>query len=129
LQVSPAVELTYAVFDDLATVATSPDGVARLASGDGGLSDSERYEQATDGMTDGPSLFGYFDLSELVAVGERLGLAEDPVYATFAVEFRALDSLGLAISSSEESLDTDARLIVKPAPEPEADEGPAPPAD
>jgi hypothetical protein len=122
LSVSPAVELTYAVLDDLATVATSPDGVARLATGEGGLSDSERFERATEDMADDPSLFGYFNLSELVAVGERLGLAEDPVYATFAVEFRALDSLGLAISSSEESLDTDARLIVKPAPEPDADE-------
>jgi hypothetical protein len=129
LRVSPAVELTYAVLDDLATVATSPDGIARLATGDGGLTDSERFERATDGMTDDPSLFGYFNLSELVAVGERLGLAEDPVYATFAVEFRALDSLGLAISSSEDSLETDARLIVKPAPEPDADEGAPAPTD
>jgi Protein of unknown function (DUF3352) len=129
LQVSPAVELTYAVLDDLATVATSRDGIARLASGDGGLSDDERYEQATDGMTGDPSLFGYFDLSELVAVGERLGLAEDPVYATFAPEFRVLDSLGLAVSSSEDSLDTDARLIVEPPPSSEGDDGPVPPAD
>jgi Protein of unknown function (DUF3352) len=128
LRVSPGVELTYAVIDDLATVATSPDGVARLASGDGGLSDSDRYERATEDLSGEPSLFGYFNLSELVAVGERLGLAEDPVYATFATEFRALDSLGLAISSSEASLDTDARLIVKP-PEPDAGEGPPTPTD
>jgi Protein of unknown function (DUF3352) len=129
LRVSPAVELTYAVIDDLATVATSPDGVARLVSGDGGLPDSDRYERATEDLADEPSLFGYFNLSELVAVGERLGLAEDPVYATFAPEFRALDSLGLAISSSEDSLDSDARLIVKPAPEPAVDEGAPAPTD
>jgi Protein of unknown function (DUF3352) len=129
LRVSPAVELTYAVIDDLATVATSPDGVARLASGDGGLSDSDRYERATEDLSDEPSLFGYLNLSELVEVGERLGLAEDPVYATFAPEFRALDSLGLAISSSEDSLDSDAHLIVKPAPEPAAGEGAPAPTD
>jgi Protein of unknown function (DUF3352) len=129
LSVSPAIELTYAVLDDLATVATSPDGIARLATGDGGLTESERFERATEDMADDPSLFGYFNLSELVAVGEQLGLAEDPVYATFAVEFRALDSLGLAISSAEESLDTDARLIVKPEPEPDADEGSPQPSD
>jgi hypothetical protein len=129
LRVSPAVELTYAVIGDLATVATSPDGVARLANGDGGLPDSDRYQHATDGLSDEPSLFGYFNLSELVAVGERLGLAEDPVYATFATEFRALDALGLAISSTEDSLDTDARLIVRPAPEPAAGEGAPAPTD
>ena len=129
LRVSPAVELTYAVLDDLATVATSSDGIARLAMDEGGLSDSERFEQATGDMSGDPSLFAYFNLAELVAVGERLGLAEDPVYATFAVEFRALDSLGVAVSSSEESLDTDARLIVKPAPEPDGDEGAPQPSD
>jgi Protein of unknown function (DUF3352) len=129
LRVSPAVELTYAVFDELATVATSPDGIARLASGDGGLEGSERFEQATEGLSDEPSLFGYFDLAELVAVAERLGLAEDPVYATFALEFRALESLGLAISSSDDSLDTDARLTVRPPATDDDETGPSPPAD
>jgi Protein of unknown function (DUF3352) len=129
LRVSPAVELTYAVLDELATVATSPDGVARLAEGDGGLDDTDRFQRATEGLSDEPSLFGYFNLAELVAVGERLGLAEDPVYATFALEFRALESLGLAISSSEDSLDTDARLTVSPPATDDDVTGPPPPSD
>jgi Protein of unknown function (DUF3352) len=129
LGVSPAVELTYAVFDELATVATSPDGIARLASGDGGLDGTERFEQATEGLSDEPSLFGYFNLAELVAVGERLGLAEDPVYATFALEFRALESLGLAISTAEDALDTDARLTVRPPATDDDETGPPPPSD
>lgn len=127
LPVSGAVELTYAVFDGLATVATSPDGIAKLARGDGGLDESERYRQATNGFDGDPSLLAYFDLGELIAVGERLGLAEDPAYATFAGEFRTLEALGVAISSGEDILRTDARLIVGPPPaEPAEAEAPVP---
>jgi Protein of unknown function (DUF3352) len=122
MQISSAIELTYAVFDGLATVATSVDGIARLAEGDDGLDESERYERATDGYDDEPSLLAYFDLGELIAVGELLGLAEDPAYATFASEFRTLEALGLAVESGEEMLATDARLIVGPPAEQSTEE-------
>jgi Protein of unknown function (DUF3352) len=125
MRISSAVELTYAVFDDLATVATSPDGIARLAQGDGGLNDADRYRRATDDFADEPSLLAYFDLGELIAVGELLGLAEDPAYATFASEFRTLEALGLAVDSGDEMLATDARLIVGP-PEEQGAGGTAP---
>lgn len=130
MQISSAIELTYAVFDGLATVATSVDGIARLAHGDGGLDESERYERATEGYDDEPSLLAYLDLGELIAVGEQLGLAEDPAYATFASEFRTLEALGLAVEGGEEMLATDARLIVEPpAEQPPAEEGIPQPSD
>jgi hypothetical protein len=131
LPISSAIELTYAVFDGLATVATSVDGIARLAEGDGGLDDSERYERATDGYDDQPSLLAYLNLDELIAVGELLGLSEDPAYATFAGEFRTLESLGVAIDNGEEMLATDARLIVGPPAEqqPAEREAVTPPSD
>ncbi len=112
LQVSPAVELTYAVFDGLAAVATNPAGIADLA-GDGGLDQDSTYKRATEGFGDEPSLLAYFDLAGLVEVGERSGLAEDPAYATFAGDFRSLDALGLEISSSDDVLATDARLLLR----------------
>jgi hypothetical protein len=116
LQVSPAVELTYAVFDGLAAVATNPAGIADLAGGDGGLDGDSTYQQATAGFGDKPSLLAYFDLAGLVEVGERSGLAEDPAYATFAGDFRSLDALGLEISKSDEVLATDARLLLRGDP-------------
>jgi hypothetical protein len=129
MQISSAVELTYAVIDGLATVATSPDGISRLAQGDGGLNEADRYRRATDDFADEPSLLAYFDLGELIAVGELLGLAEDPAYATFASEFRTLEALGLAVDSGEEMLATDARLIVGPPAEQAADQGAPLPSD
>jgi hypothetical protein len=112
LRISPAVELTYAVFDELAAIATDPAGIARLIGDEGGLDGSDLYERATDGFDDEVSLLGFLDLGELVALGEQLGLAEDPLYATFASQFRRLDALGVAVAASDELLSTDMRLLL-----------------
>ena len=45
-------------------------------------------------------------------LGEQLGLAEDPVYATFAGEFRTPRRLGLAVTRATTLLATDARLLL-----------------
>ena len=113
LQMSPTVELTYAVFDGLVAIATGPAGVEQLVSDQGsGLDDSDRYEQATQDFPGEVSLIAYLDLRELVALGEQLGLAEDPLYATFAGEFRRLDALGLQVTAEDDLLSTDARLLL-----------------
>lgn len=112
LQISSAVELTYAVFDGMAAIATDPAAIAQLAGDDDGLDSSDRYEAATEDFDDEVSLLGYFDLGELVATAEQLGLAEDPLYATFAGDFRHLDALGVAVKASEDLLSTDARLLL-----------------
>ena len=113
LRVSPAVELTWAVVDALAVVATDPIAVAGVARGDGGLDGSDAYRRATEGLgPDEVSLLAFADLEALVAVGERLGLAEDPAYATFAGEFRRLEAAALAVGADEDLLSTDARLLI-----------------
>ncbi len=112
VRVSPTVELTYAVFDGIAAIATDPAGVATMIDGDGGLADEDRYQRATEGFGDQVSLQAYLDLDGLVAIGEAAGLAEDPLYATFAGDFRRLEALGLAVSTDDDVLATDARLMV-----------------
>jgi hypothetical protein len=115
LGISPTVELTYAVFDGIAAIATDPAGIEQLVSGEGGLDQAELYERATEDFEDEVSLIAYLDLGGLVDLGEQLGLAEDPVYATFAAEFRRLEALGLAVTSDDELLSTDARLLLTEA--------------
>jgi len=112
LQVSPTVNLAYAVFDEIAAIATDPAGVEQLITGDGGLDESDTYKRATEDFPDKVSLIAYFDLGELVTLGEQLGLAEDPLYATFAGEFRRLDALAVGVSSDDELLSTDVRLLL-----------------
>jgi hypothetical protein len=111
-QVSPTVQLSFAVFEGLAAVATNPDAIGELAAGEGGLDEAAGFERATEGLPDEVSLLAYLDLGELVTLGEGLGLAEDPVYATFAGEFRKLDAFGLAVVREDEILATDARLVL-----------------
>jgi hypothetical protein len=114
LRISPTVELTTAVFGGLAVIATDPAALRALAADQGRLADTELFRRATDDLGEDAqgSLVGYLDLGELVAIGEQLGLAEDPAYVTFAAELRRLEALGFAVSSSDELLGTDARLLV-----------------
>jgi hypothetical protein len=130
VRISPAVELTYAIFDGLAVVASDPAGVAELVEGEGGLDGADRYERATEDFEDEVSLIAYLDLGGLIAIGEQLGLAEDPVYATFAGEFRRLEALGIAVTGTDELLSTDARLLLSSESAGEGEPEPlAPPAD
>ena len=130
LRISPTVELTTAVFGGLAVIATDPAALRALAADQGRLADAELFRRATDDLGDDAqgSLVGYLDLGELVAIGEQLGLAEDPAYVTFAAELRRLEALGFAVSSSDELLGTDARLLVAgPEDDPAAPQPNAPP--
>jgi hypothetical protein len=127
LQISQTVAITYAILDGLAVAATSPDGVAAVAASDGGgLADDDRYTAATDGFADEVSLIGYVDFHDLVGLAEQLGLAEDPVYATFAGEFRRLDALAFEVGTSDNVLATDARLSIGDAPPADAQSSPVP---
>jgi Protein of unknown function (DUF3352) len=112
LEISPSVAVTYAIIDGLGVAATSPDGIAAIANGEGGLDSDDRFKSATEGFADDGSLIGYVDLHDLVALAEALGLAEDPVYATFAGEFRRLDALGFEVGTDDDVLRTDARLLI-----------------
>jgi hypothetical protein len=112
LRVSPAIELTYAIFDGLVAIATDPAGIERLVEGEGGLDEADGFEEATEGFEDEVSLLAYFDLRRLIEEGFEIGLAQVPAFNTFSADFRSLDALGLSVRNSEDSLDTDARLLL-----------------
>jgi len=119
VRLSPALELTYAVFDGIAAIATDPAGIEELASSEGGagsLSQSERFELATAGFEEQVSLIAYLDLVALVSLGEREGLAGSPAYAQVATDARSLQALGLSVRSEEDLLAADLRLIVGDRP-------------
>jgi Protein of unknown function (DUF3352) len=112
LPVSPTFDLTYAIVGGRLLVATDSRGVAAVARGDGGLSSSAPYQDATSGFPDSPSLLAYLDLRGLVALGEAAGLAESPAYGTFAADIHRLRSLAVSVSAAPDSLATDARLDI-----------------
>ena len=112
LRVSPTVNLTYALAESSLAIASQPQGVEQVIDGDGGLDETEGFEQATSDFGDEPSLLAYLDLTGLVELGEREGLGEDPVYALFAPEIRRLEAAALSVEASTTDLDTDVRVLI-----------------
>jgi hypothetical protein len=112
LRVTPTVELSYAVFDGLAAVATNPAGIEQLIGGEGGLDEDDDFERATEGFEDEVALLAFLDLRELLKEGFEIGLAEVPAFATFAPELRRLEALGLQVHRDGDLLASDARLLV-----------------
>lgn len=121
-------DLAYEVFDSKLVVATSPAAVERAAEGDGGLDQDERYQRATEGLANEPSLIAYLNVSRLLELAELAGLGEDPAYATFADDLHQLEAMGVGVEASSEELVTDARLLIGEE-EREREPGPTVPGD
>jgi uncharacterized protein DUF3352 len=112
MQVSPTVNLTYAIADTVLLIATDPAAVKQLSTGGPALADDPTFKEATADLPSSVSLLAYLNLSGLITLGEQAGLAQDPAYQTFAPEIRKLQALGLAVQESPTQLATDVRLIV-----------------
>jgi len=112
VQVSPTVDLTYAIAGSTLLVATDPAAVKQIASESGGLNDDDAFQEATDGLGSDVSLLAYLNLSGLLTLGEQAGLAQDPAYAAFAPELHKLSALAVAVRAGSTELATDVRLIV-----------------
>jgi Protein of unknown function (DUF3352) len=111
---SAGLGLTYAIVGHRLVVASNPAGVASVVRGEGGLAGTSAYQQATPGFPSSSSVIVYLDLHELVALGERAGLARSPAYAAVAGEIRRLDALAVSVTSTPDSLATEARLTLAP---------------
>ncbi len=113
LQVSNAVDLSYAIVDDDLVVSTDPRGVAKVAADGSSVTDSARFDVATSGFPDDLTGLLYLNVNDLLGLAEQAGLQADPSYALFRDEFRALEALGLAVERGDDQLDTTIRLAVR----------------
>ena len=114
VQISPTVDLTYAIAGSILLVATDPAAVKQLVTEAGGLDEDAAFKEATDGLTSSVSLLAYLNVSGLLTLGEDAGLARDPAYAALAPELHKLTALGVAVRQSPTELATDIRLIIGP---------------
>lgn len=124
LAVSPAVDLTYATWDDLLVIATDSLGIEQARSLDTGLDESEKYRAVTADFPDAVSMTAYLDLTGLLNLGEQAGLATDPTYTTYAPDLRSLTAAALAVDGGEDHLDTDLSVSVGPRQTPQIDSSP-----
>ena len=124
LAVSPALDLTYATYDDRLVIATDSLGIESARSIDDGLDSAAPFQQATEEMPDSVSLLAYFNLVGLLSLGEQVGLAVDPTYTTYAPDLRSLTSAALSVDGGDDQIRTDVQIVVGPRQKPQIDAPP-----
>jgi hypothetical protein len=113
LQVSPTINLSYAIFDGKLVLSTDPAGIAQVRAGEQPLADSKTFQRATSDLPGELSALVFLNLDELLSLAEQAGLAEDPLYASFRDDITKLQSLGLAVSGDEESISSELFLAIE----------------
>jgi len=104
VQVSPSVDLSYAVFDGKLVISTQPAGIAQVRSSGDSLAGTGAYRAATDHLPSDVSALVFLNLNEVLGLAQQAGLAEDPLYASLSEDISHVQSLGLAVRGSDEEL-------------------------
>jgi hypothetical protein len=105
-------------------IATNPVGVEQARAEGEGLQAAGSFQQVTEDLPEEVSLLTYLDLRGLLSLGEELGLAADPAYATYAQDLRALEAAALAVTDAEGTIRTDLRIAVGEPQAPEVQSSP-----
>jgi hypothetical protein len=112
VQLSPSVNLSYAIFDGKLVVSTQPAGIAQARSSDDNLAGTGAYEAATEHLPSEVSALVFLNLNEVLGLAQQAGLAEDPLYASLSEDISHVQSLGLAVSGSDEELRSELFLAI-----------------
>lgn len=124
LRVSPVVEIAYALFDESLVAGTKLQAVERVRADGERLDEADAYREATEDLPDSVALLLYLNLADLLALGEQVGLGEDPAYVLRAQDLRSLRAAVLGIGRSSTELATDLRVTVGERAEPVLEESP-----
>ncbi len=112
VQISPSVDLSYAVFDGKLVVSTQPEGIAQVRSSGDNLAGTGAYQAATEHLPDEVSALVFLNLDEVLGLAQQAGLAEDPLYASLSEDISHVQSLGLAVRGSDEELRSELFLAI-----------------
>ncbi|HKH40651.1 MAG TPA: DUF3352 domain-containing protein [Solirubrobacterales bacterium] len=112
VQVSPTVDLSYAIFDGKLVLSTRPEGVSQVRSSGDNLAGTSTFEDATDPLPDRVSALVFLNLEEVLGLAQQAGLAENPLYASLSEDISRVGSLGLAVSGSDDELRSELFLTI-----------------
>jgi hypothetical protein len=104
VQISPALDFAYAIFDGKLVVSTNPVGVRQAIEGDENLGGSDAYRAATSDASNGVSALVFLNLESLVRSSQPLGLGQ--IVRGFGEDIAKLSGLGLTVKGDEDSLQT-----------------------
>ncbi len=112
VQISPTVDLSYAIFDGKLVISTQPEGISQVRSSGDNLAGAGAYQAATDRLPDRVSALVFLNLNEVLGLAQQAGLAEDPLYASLSEDISHVQSLGLAVRGSDEELRSELFLAI-----------------
>jgi Protein of unknown function (DUF3352) len=112
VQVSPTVDLSYAIFDGKLVISTRPEGVSQVRSSGDNLAGTSSFEDVTDRLPDRVSALVFLNLEEVLGLAQQAGLAENPLYASLSEDISRVGSLGLAVRGNEDELRSELFLAI-----------------
>jgi len=96
LRLAPGLELNYAVFEGKLVVSTQLGEIQRVRNSNGYLSDDDDFQAV---MADRPkrvSSLVFLDFRQLLRLGERTGLGQDPAYLAVRPDLQKIRAVGAA---------------------------------
>jgi hypothetical protein len=113
VQVSPTVNLSYAIFDGKLVISTDPAGIEQVRAGGDDLAGTAAYERTVDELPDEVSALVFLNLDEVVGLATQAGLAEDPLYAALSDDISKIGSIGLSVKGGDDQLDSELFLALE----------------
>jgi hypothetical protein len=110
VDLSPGLEVSYAVFDEKLVASTSLKGI-EAAREEKGPDESDDFDLVLGDRPDEPSAVLFLDLDKLLALADQVGLGGNPAYLAVRDDLQKLGAIGAFISREEE--DIDAELLFK----------------
>jgi Protein of unknown function (DUF3352) len=112
VQASPAVELSYAIFDGKLVISTRPEGISQVRSSGDDLAGTNDFEDVADRLPDRVSALVFLNLEEVLGLAQQAGLAENPLYASLSEDISRVGSLGLAVRGGDDELRSELFLAI-----------------
>lgn len=109
LTVGPGVQLLGAVRGGRLVLTTAELGIERAARSEGGLAGTERFERAVGELPERAEALAFSDLSQLLSLGEQLGLASGTPVEGAAGDLRRIRTGG--VSAQRDGNDTTAEFF------------------
>jgi hypothetical protein len=110
INLSPAVDLTYAVSGGRLVIASAPRGVEQAHDGSDDLASQDSYRTVASPASDGTSALLFLNLQGLVQLAAPRGLAG--IVSSFRQDLAKMKALGVSVKSSEDRLETKAFLEI-----------------
>lgn len=108
---APGIQLSYASLEDSFVVSTALDGIAHAAAPEAGLAGTGDFGTLLGDRAGPASAVVFLDVDKLFALGDQIGLAEAPGYATARDDLQAIGAA--AVVFSREGDQTKAELLFK----------------